>query len=243
MATIPPYKPSTKHSAKTTIPPDDPEAEYETAVAAYKAQVSVMGPTRKQYEALFFQHKQAQTRYDKIMDKTTSQNTTYQRHKRYVISLTNALLASNLTLRSASGPVSDLQALTHATLLYDIRLSARTLVDMMVQNKRLDKARERFWKLDQELHVKCEELFEVVDKNCKELDRLHAKVLEAEKKMGEESRCGMAEGKCLSCVRNSEKEARRLGADDVAKAKGGPGKIGKGLGAKKKLEDILEEVD
>lgn len=202
-----------------------------------------MGPTRKKYDALFLQHKQAQTRYDKNMDKITSHRTTYQRHKQYLISLSNALLASNITLRSAPRPISDSQALTHATLLNDLRLASYTLTTLIFQNKRLDKARDASWTRDQELYAKCQDLFVEVERGCRELDRLHAEVLEAEKKMGLKPACGMAEGKCVPCIRAREREARKVAAEKVAKGREGVGRKGDGSEVKQRLENIFEEVE
>ena len=114
---------------------------------------------------------------------------------------------------------------------------------MIVQNKRLDNAADRSFTLDQEFYAKCRELFKVVDKDCRELDRLHMKVLEAGKKIGSKPECRSAGKKCVSCTRVQEREARRVAADKAQKAesrkvKGGMGKAAEG---KQRLEDILEE--
>ena len=120
---------------------------------------------------------------------------------------------------------------------------------MLYQNLRIDKARNTSWKLDQELFEKCTELYKVMDADSMELDRLHAKVLEIEKKMGGKFGCGMVEGACISCTRLKEREASRAAAaavvaaaENLAKAmKGGSGKAGKESKGKQRLEDIAEE--
>lgn len=248
MATIPPQEPKAKYPAIPTNPSSSPDAEHKAAVTAYKEQSAFMGPTRKEYDVLFSRHKQTQTRYNMLMDEITSHQTTYQHHKQYSVSLSNALLASNTKLGSAPKPISDSQALTHATILNDLRLASNTLATMMLQTKRLDRAKDLCWTLDQELYAKCRELFKLVEKDCRELDRLHAKVLEAEKNMGEYPGCGMIDGNCLSCTRNAEREAKAVAAEKVAvegkKAGIGKkwgGKLGKEQKGKQKLEDILEE--
>ena len=120
----------------------------------------------------------------------------------------------------------------------------------MLQNKRLSKAKDLCWTLDQELYAKCRQLFNLVGKDCEKLDRLHAKVLEAEKKMGGKPACGMVEGKCISCIRNAEREAAAASAAAemmaVKERQGGSGKTSggnsrKATKGKQKLEDILEE--
>ncbi|CAD6575238.1 MAG: hypothetical protein ASARMPREDX12_007156 [Alectoria sarmentosa] len=249
MATIPPYNLNTKYPVIITGPPISHQAEYDAAIEAYNDHSALTDPVRKEYDAVFFRHRQNQTKYHKIMDKASAHRKTYQAHKRYVISLSNALLTSNVTLRSAPKPFTDFQALTHATLLDKIRLGSHTLTTMLYQNLRIDKARNASWKLDQELFEKCTELYKVMDADSMELDRLHAKVLEIEKKMGGKFGCGMVEGACISCTRLKEREASRAAAaavvaaaENLAKAmKGGSGKAGKGSKAKQRLEDIAEE--
>ena len=116
---------------------------------------------------------------------------------------------------------------------------------MIIQNKRLDNAADRSFMLDQEFYAKCRELFKVVDKDCQELDRLHMKVLEAEKKLGKKPECRSADKKCVSCTRIQERAARRAAADKVRKAENRKVKAGMGKAAegKQRLEDILEEGD
>lgn len=215
------------------------KTELEAAVTAYKDQITFMNPTRKEYDALFFRHKKIQARYEKVIDKITSHDMTYQHHKRYFVLLSNALLASNANVRTAPRPLSDLQGLTHATLMNDFRLASHTLTAMILQNKRLDKEKDMFWNIDQKLCEKCHELYMMVDKDCQKLDQLHAEVLVVEKKMGRKPGCGVEEGKCLSCARSKavvERAARM-------KKKGGNEIVGKGPKVKQRLEDIVEEGD
>lgn len=229
-------------------------AEYEAAITAYREKVVAIIPTRKEYDVLITQHKQNTIRYKDVLDKSLTHRITYLRHKQYVSSLTNALLASNIKLRSAPRPFTDVQALTHATILNDLRLASEPFITMIVKNKRLEKARDKCWTRDQELCTKGKGLSVIVEKNWKEQDQLHHRVLEAEKKMGAEPGCGMVEGKCISCVR-MEEEAKSMVAAAAAAAvkvvketKRGSGKVrggnvGKGAEGKQKLEDILEEEE
>ena len=118
---------------------------------------------------------------------------------------------------------------------------------MIIRNKRLDDAKERDFTLDQEFYARCRELFKVVDKDCRELDRLHAKVLEAGEKMGWKSACGAADEKCISCMRNGDREAKKAAAERVLKGGGGGGggKVRGGTGkaalGKQRMDEILEE--
>lgn len=117
---------------------------------------------------------------------------------------------------------------------------------MIIRNKRLDDAKERDFTLDQEFYARCRELFKVVDKDCRELDRLHAKVLEAEKKIGGKSGCGAADERCISCKRNGEREAKRVAAEKVLKGGGGGGgKVRGGMGkaaqGKQRMDEILKD--
>ena len=85
----------------------------------------------------------------------------------------------------------------------------------------------------------------MVDKDCRELDRLHAKVLEAEKKIGGKSGCGAADARCISCKRNGEREAKRVAAEKVLKGGGGGGKVRGGMGkaaqGKQRMDEILND--
>lgn len=112
---------------------------------------------------------------------------------------------------------------------------------MVIRNKRLDDAKERDFTLDQEFYARCRELFKVVDKDCRELDRLHAKVLEAEKKTGGKSGCGAADERCISCMRNGEREAKRVAAEKVLKGGGGGG--GKVRGGMEKAAQGKQRMD
>lgn len=121
---------------------------------------------------------------------------------------------------------------------------------MIVKNKRLEKARDKCWTRDQELCMKGKGLSVIVEKNWKEQDQLHQRVLEVEKKMGAEPGCGMVEGKCVSCVRMEEAKsmvaAAAAAAEKVAKRGSGRvrgGNVGKGAEGKQKLEDVLEEEE
>lgn len=227
------------------------EAEYEATVAAHRQQAAVLAPSRKRYDNLFDRHIQIQARHEKLTETINSHRSTFQRHSRYVIFLSNMLLASNTTLRSAPRPISDLQGIMHATLLNDLRLASDTLIDMLVQCKRLDKAKAITFNQDQNFYAKCRELFEEVDRDCKKLDRLHAKLIKIAEKMGEKAECGLVAGNCAACIRNEGREAQKAVADrwmGGEKKEGGGGSGGKareGMGkaaqAKQKLESILEE--
>ncbi len=88
-------------------------------------------------------------------------------------------------------------------------------------------------------------MFKVVDKDYRELDRLHAKVLEAEQKMGQRPECALLDGKCISCGRNQERrgtleEAVLRGASGKGLGGKGKGKVAKG---KQRLDDIVEEEE
>ena len=227
---------------------DSLKAEHEATLTTYKEHMALTNPKRKEYDALYIEHDQAQKRYEKIMDIIATHRTTYQRHKRYFISLSNAVLASNTTLHSAPRPFSDSQALAHATLLHDLGPAARLLASLILRNKRLEKAREAAWEIEQELYGKCQEMFVLVERDGTELDRLHAKVREAEKKMGVKPACGAEEEKCPSCARIKEREARRRATEENTmkekkQQKGGTGKAKKAPHVKGRLEDILEEAE
>ena len=221
------------------------KAEHEAAVTAYKQQLNLMGPTRKKYDELFVRHKQIQAHYDNLMARMKSQRSEYQQHKRYFVGVSNALLASNTALRGAPVPFSDFQVLTQATLLNEMRTASEILAEMIFQNRLLDDEKERSFTLDQEFYKRCREMFNVVDKDCRELDQLHAKVLEVERKMGKKAECGSVERNCISCIRNEEKEARRVAAERAIKGSGRKvkGGMGKAAEAKQRLEDILEEEE
>lgn len=248
MATIPPHDPQVESSTKAPSPSTPLQAEYAAAITAHKQQVAHMTPTRKEYDGLFAKHEKIQARVDKIAAKMSKQRSIYQRHKQHVVSLSNALLASNTALRSAPKPFSDVKALTQATLLHELRVASRTLTEMIVQTKLFNKAKEESFKTDQEHYGRCRQLFKVVDKDCQELDRLHANVLAVEKKMGIKPGCGGVEdGTCISCTRNGEREILRAATERETKrgkkAASGRGRRGMGQVAegKQRLDDILEE--
>lgn len=215
-----------------------------------------MTPTRKKYEDLFLRHKSQQAIYDQLMAKVKTHRTTYLRHRQHFISLSNALLVSNTAMRTAPRPIDHATALTHATLFFTIRDASHTLVKLMVQEKRLAKARDMARGMDEELYLRCRECFRQVDWDCVELDRLHAKVVETEVRMGMRPECGMVEGGCLSCRRlwervAKEKEERAKEMEVMMrkekKGKGRKGKgsggdaAGKGVGGKERLETIVEK--
>lgn len=214
------------------------KAELIAAVTAYKDQITFMDPTRKEYDELFLRHKKIQARYDKAIDKISSHQTTYQHHKRYFGLLSNALRASNAALDSMTGPISDLQGLTHVTLMNDFRHASHTLTTMILQNKRLDKERDMFYNIDQKLCEKCHGLYLMVDEDCQKLDQLHAEVLKVEKKMGKKPMCGVEEGRCLSCARTKAAIAKAAKAN-----KEGNQNVGKGRKFTGSLADIIEEGD
>ena len=214
------------------------KAEFSAAVTAYKDQLTFMDPTRKEYDALFFRHKKIQARYDKAIEKISSHQATYEHHKRYFGLLSNALRASNAALDSTTGPISDLQGLTHVTLMNDFRQASHILTTMILQSKRLDKERDMFYNIDQKLCEKCHGLYLTVDKDCQKLDQLHADVLMVEKKMGRKPGCGVEEGKCLSCARTKAVLAKAAKAN-----KGGNKNLGKGRKFTGTLTDIVEEGD
>ncbi len=252
MATVPPDDPKEESSAMGNLPSNSLKAEHEAAVTAYNEQVMLMSPTREDYDAHFIRHQQTQARYEKIMEKETSYRKIYQRHRRHFAYLSNALLASNITLRSAPLPLSDIQALTHATLYNEFRHAVYTLAPMVYQYKRLEKARNICWELEQTMFAKCEQVFTMIDRDCREIDRLHAKVLDLEKKMGGKLGCQVAEGNCLSCARTKEREARAAAAvEQVSREKkGGNGKVpakdagkgaGKGAGVKGESDNTVGE--
>lgn len=244
MATIPPDNTNAEIPAKAAS--SSLKADYEAALVAHINHLNTMGPTRVHYDELFNKHERIQARTNRLMAKLTTQRSIYQRHKQYVISLSNALLASNTALRSAPLPFSDIQVLTHATLIHELRFASMTLTDMMVKNKKLDNEKERSFTMDQHFYARCREMFKVVDEDCWELDRLHAKVLELGGKMGKKPECGAVEKNCISCMRNAEHEARRVPKKEKV-IKGGSGKgkggMGKAVEGKQRLEDILEEVE
>ena len=119
---------------------------------------------------------------------------------------------------------------------------------MLMKNKRLDKANNRAYTKEQESFIKCHKMFKMVDRCLGELDRLHAVVLEAGAKIGKDTDCGREDGRCFSCKRNEEQEARRLEAEKAeaertivekrGRIKGGMGKAALG---KQMLDVILEE--
>ena len=222
------------------------KADYDAAVEAHKIKLTEITPAREIYDELYAQHRKLQEQLDKIAAQMDIQRTMYLRHKRYVVSLSNALLASNTALLSATSPWSHVQVLTQATLIHKLHHASRTLVDMIVHNKQLDEMKEASYRLDHESYKRCQFLFRGVDKDCREVDLLHGNVVDAEKNMGREPECGQAIGDCESCLRNKEREAERAKMLREAKeggskkAKGGMGKAAKG---KQRLDDILEEEE
>ena len=209
-----------------------------TPKSAQKEQITFMNPTRKEYDAMFFRHTIIQARYDKVLGKISSHQSTYEHHKRYFGLLSNALRASNAALDSVTGPISDLQGLTHITLMNDFRHASHTLTTMILRNKRLDKERDMFCDIDQKLRERCQGLYLLVDEDCQKLDQLHAEVLRVEKKLGKKPGCGVEEGKCLSCARIKARIAK------AAKArKRGNQTVGKGRKFTGSLPDIVEEGD
>ncbi len=248
MATVPPDDQKEESSAMGNLLSNSLKAEHEAAVTAYDEQGMLMSPTREDYDAHFIRHQQTQARYEKIVEKETSYRKIYLRHRRHFTYLSNALLASNIALRSAPWPLSDMQALTHATLYYEFQQAVYTLAPMVYQYKRLEKARNICWELEQTMFAKCEQVFTMIDRDCREMDRLHAKVLDLEKKMGRKSECQMAEGNCLSCARTKEREARAAAAvEQVAREKKGRNEkisakdTGKGVGVKGGSVDTVGE--
>ena len=246
MASVPPDDPQEESSAMAELTSNSLKAEHEAAVTAYNGHVKLISLTRDKYDALIIQQKHTQVRCGKIMEREASYRTIYQRHKRHFTYLSNSLLASNATLRSAPMPLSDIQALTHATLYHEFRHAFDTLAPMIYQYKRLEKARNTFWELEQTMFAKCEQVFAMLERDCRVMDRLHAKVLDLEKKMGRNSSCQVADGNCVSCARTKEREARAAAAVEQAarEKKGGDGKVsvknaGKGVGAKGRSEDTV----
>lgn len=243
-------EPTSKASSNASTSPLT--TAYSAAIAAYKTQLDLMVPTRLKYDELFTRHNQIQAKTDLLIAKLTAQHSTYQRHKQYFISLSNNLLASNIALRGAALPFSDDQILTHASLYHDFRCASKTLMEMIIKNKRLENEKDRSFTMDQQFYARCREMFKVVDEDCSELDRLHAKVLEVGAKMGKKPDCGSVGKGCISCIRNAERESRRIPKEKKKVGKGGGGGSGKGKGkggmgkaaeGKQRLEDILEEVE
>ena len=249
MSTIPSHQPKPPSSVNATSPSTSAKAEYEAALTAHKVKLAELTPAREAYDELYAQHTKIQEHLDKIGARIDPQRSIYLRHKQYVASLSNALLASNTTLQSVSQPWSHVQVLTQATLVHKLRDAGRTLVNIIVQNKRLDEMKMALCKLDQESYRRCNGLFHRVHKDCCDLDKLHADVVRAEKKMGRERECGLMNSYCDSCDRNQDQEARKGVAEKRLsevkervrrKARGRPGRVTDG---KKSLDDILEEEE
>ena len=190
------------------------------------------------------------------MEKMASHRSTYQRHKQHVITLTNALLESNTALQTAtaSNAVTHDQVLTQATLVNQLNFASETLVKMIVKNKRFDKANAREYTREGKVFDKCRDMLVTVEKECRELDRLHANVLEAGAKIGRGTDCGREDGRCISCRRNQMQEARRVAAEKaeaeaeaeaeraIVEERGrNRGEMSKAARAKQMLEAILEE--
>ena len=260
MATIPPKSQEEDHPATATNSSDSLKAAYETAIETYKKHSSLIRPTREEYDALFLKHEKAQKNYDKIIERESAHRTTYQTHKKSFGKLATALRVSQNKLRTTKGPIGDLQALTHATLYNEFRHASYTMMHLIEQNKHLEKIKVDFGKIDQEMYDKCHELFAKLDTQCKEMDQLHLKVVEAEEEMGEKPGCGLMGGKCLSCLRLGKQKARTrevvgtpispieaelvATAEKMMKAKGVSWEdLRNGLEMNEKLEDILEEEE
>ena len=218
MATVPPHASEAEDAAMSMVPSSPLVAEYQAVVAAYKAHVDRMKPTRLAYDAVFLEHSVTKNHFIKLNEQTKTHRTNYQRHKRYFVSLTRALVTSGEILRSAPTAIDDLQHLTHAALLYKFQIASRTMKGMIYRCKRLDKARALTKKTDQEVYAKCQELFPVVDRECRELDRLHMKVLDAEKKLGLDSGCEAAERECICCRRLRGRELKRAAVEAAVEA-------------------------
>ena len=227
MATLPAGTPSDEQSITTPISPVL-EAEYKTAVAIFRSFAIRIVPNREEYDQLFYEHGIAQSRHDKIMEKTISHNADYVIHKEHFGSLCNALLASNHTMRTAPRPLTHEQVLTHATLMHRMKHSSEIMAELIYVTKRLEKRRDAIEARDLDLYNKCQELWKQVDSDCAELDNLHANVVELEKKLGAKPACGMVEGGCDNCIRSEERKT-----DKVAAEKGGNGEGKKGKKAKK----------
>ena len=119
---------------------------------------------------------------------------------------------------------------------------------MIVKNKRFDKANAREYKREEEVYNKCRDMLETVERECRQLDRLHANVLEAGAKIGRGTECGREDGRCISCRRNKMQEARRVAAEKaeaeraIEEERGRVrGEMSKAARAKQMLEAILEE--
>ena len=251
MSTTPPQRPANIISD----PHNSPNAEYDAAVAAYETHETLMGPTSEKHQNLFLRHRQIQAHHIKVMEKMASHHSTYQRHEQYVLLLRNALLQSNTALRTAiaSNTVTHVQVLTQVTLKYQMKFAKKTLIKMIIKNKKLDKENERACAKEQELYIKSRDMFKKVNRDLRELDRLHAVVLEAGAKIGKDAECGWEDGRCILCKRNEAREARTLEARRVAAEKaeaeraivekGGRirGGMGKAALGKQMLDVILEE--
>lgn len=213
MATIPPHDPEAEHPATVIDPSSALQGEYEAAKTTYKEHEASVKSQRKDYEACYTEYQKLLAREKKHKDQVKSQHTTYQRHKRHIMSLSNDLLASNTRLRSASGPISDSEMLTHATLLHELRLASHTLMTMISHTKSLEKASDRFKKRGPERCAKVVGKFGAVLEDFRELQRLHEKVLEAGRKMDGIFRgCEITE--CLICRVNGKLEAAEKEAAD-----------------------------
>lgn len=263
MATIPPHDPKEESSTMAAAAQNSLKAEYEAALTAYNDQCTAAKPPREKYDELYLKHKKLQARYENVLVKLSSRQPAYRQHKRYFSYLSNTLLASNANMRASPQPISDLQTLTHATLVHKFKHASHTLTDMICENKRLDNAKDLFFERDQKLRERCHFLYHVVDRDCQKADELHVEVLAAKEKLGGKPDCGGIEGgKCPACARTkaaAEKEAKavaekeaKAAVDKEAKAavekeakinKGRGKSTGKGPKAKGSLEHIVEEEE
>lgn len=251
MTTIPADNPEAEYLATATDLADYLKAEYVAAVAAFEQQAALIPPARKEYKTRYMEHKRAHKGYLKTVKELHAHRTTFQRHKQYFISLSNDLLASNITMRSTTGPISDLQALTHATLLNHLRHAYHTFMAIILEDKHLTRLEKKLGKHDRDLGAQCEEVFEAADKDLEKLERLHADITKVEAKMGREPACGSVGGKCSFCIRLEEQEATRraklMPAEKVKKEKKGKRvsmkSLKKGLEVKGRLESIPEEEE
>lgn len=248
MAATPPHDAQAESSAMATafsnslqtelVAVNSLQTELVAALAVYRDSISLMKPTRDEYDSLFFRHKKIQARYDKAIEKISSRQATYEHHKRYFGLLSNALRASNAALDSTTVPVSDLQSLTHVTLMNDFRHASHTLTTMIFQIKRLEQERDKFYNIDQKVCQRCHGLYLAVDKDCRKLDILHAQVRNVERMLGKKPGCKVDEGKCLSCARMQAVAAKVRKANE-----GGNQTVEKRRKFVGSLADIIEEEE
>ena len=202
------------------------KAEYEAAVAAHDRHSAQMTPIQRKFDLQKQKFKRVKIRAQKLLVTIASHRFIYQLHKQYVISLSNSLLASNIALSSAPKPLSDLQALTHATLLYHLHLASNTLIDLLILNRRLQDVKEMCITHNREFHGRYQVVHKMINEGNRETDELHAKVVEAAEKIGENPKCEIVDGRCVFCTRKKEREARELAVDNAVREENGEsGKI------------------